>query len=668
MVDLRFSQACFDHGVRVNGPLRWRHCQSAGRHAVCLLLAATVVGCGGTEDGAAQRTAAIRRTVSESSQENASSQPSPPASPAIDATPNQLSASSPADSARQTKNHINTATKPVGAEKFAAETFSTAAGKQLKRLAQSVLNEGGRLSSESIATLIVDSFDATRLRPDAPKIIHRGPDFEVRRTTSPVMTMEHAGHDGLRQALLEMLEPLEGAAPNRFSFHIVDAQLTEPAVTRVHVELSGRTATTRMQQDSHWLVAWKRDDQASRPKILTIELTDYEETVVHRRDAWFRDATPTILSGHDFFDRQLAFSNTHWRKRIERHHIIDKSGHHGLSIGDVNGDGLEDVYVCQPGGLPNRLLTQNADGSISDVSKKSGTDFLDNTRSALILDFNNDGTQDLILATVSAVVFLANDGTGSFRLVNNITSIVDAYSMTAADYDNDGDLDIFACRYHQADADPLALPIPTPYFDAQNGGKNYLIKNEGNWRTSNATELSGLSQNNNRFSYAAIWIDYDKDGDQDLYVVNDFGRNNLYHNNLIERGAPASFEDVAMTIGMRDGAFGMSASAADYDRDGWEDIYVGNMYSSAGSRISRMPDFKPEIEAEQRALYRHLARGNTLFQNQAGREFQDVSVDTGITMGRWSWGSVFVDINNDGWQDLVVANGYITGDRAKDDL
>ncbi len=94
--------------------------------------------------------------------------------------------------------------------------------------------------------------------------------------------------------------------------------------------------------------------------------------------------------------------------------------------------------------------------------------------------------------------------------------------MAAADYDRDGDLDIYACRYYQADADPLALPVPTPYFDAQNGGENYLIQNEGNWRTTNATIVSGLDQNNNRFSYAAIWIDFDQDGDQDLYVANGY--------------------------------------------------------------------------------------------------------------------------------------------------
>ena len=132
--------------------------------------------------------------------------------------------------------------------------------------------------------------------------------------------------------------------------------------------------------------------------------------------------------------------------------------------------------------------------------------------------------------------------------------------------------------------------------------------------------------------------------------------------------ATPQFTDVALEIGMQNGAFGMSAAAGDFDRDGWEDIYVGNMYSSAGSRISRMPEFKPEISDDNRAKFQHLARGNTLFKNHAGREFEDVSVESKITMGRWSWGSLFIDIDNNGWQDLIVTNGYITGDKATDDL
>ena len=92
--------------------------------------------------------------------------------------------------------------------------------------------------------------------------------------------------------------------------------------------------------------------------MLSIDVEAFEEVHLHRDRPWFSDCTTSVFRHTDSFAQQLVYGNTHWQKRIERHHIIDKSGHHGLAIGDVNGDGLDDLYVCQPGGLPNRLYVQ----------------------------------------------------------------------------------------------------------------------------------------------------------------------------------------------------------------------------------------------------------------------------------------------------------------------
>ena len=87
-------------------------------------------------------------------------------------------------------------------------------------------------------------------------------------------------------------------------------------------------------------------------------------------------------------------------------------GHHGLAVGDVNGDGLEDLYVCQSGGLPNRLFVQNDDGTATDMSASAGVDCLNTSSSALILDLDNDGDQDIVLGTFSHILILENDGSG----------------------------------------------------------------------------------------------------------------------------------------------------------------------------------------------------------------------------------------------------------------
>ena len=174
------------------------------------------------------------------------------------------------------------------------------------------------------------------------------------------------------------------------------------------------------------------------------------------------------------------------------------------------------------------------------------------------------------------------------------------------------------------------------------------------------TDETGLDQNNSRFSFEAVWEDYDNDGDLDLYVANDFGRNNLYRN---EGG---HFDDVAAEAGVEDVASGMSVTWGDYNRDGWMDVYVSNMFSAAGNRVAFHRRFKQQRSDQATADSQRMARGNTLFVNCGDGTFSDLSEEAAVTMGRWAWASKFADLNNDGWQDLVVTNGYITNDDSGD--
>jgi hypothetical protein len=141
-------------------------------------------------------------------------------------------------------------------------------------------------------------------------------------------------------------------------------------------------------------------------------------------------------------------------------------------------------------------------------------------------------------------------------------------------------------------------------------------------------------------------------------VANDFGRNNLFRNDTPAGGAPA-FVDVAAELGVEDMAAGMGVTWADVDHDARPDLYVGNMFSSAGGRITYQRRFR-EGAGEDTPSFRRHARGNTLFLNGADG-FEDVSEQAGVTMGRWSWGALFTDFENDGWPDLVVPNGFVTG-------
>jgi len=264
-------------------------------------------------------------------------------------------------------------------------------------------------------------------------------------------------------------------------------------------------------------------------------------------------------------------------------------------VGDYNGDGLEDLYVCQPAGLPNRLLRNNGNSTFDDVSAAAGVNVLDATSMALFADFDNDRDQDLLLVMGTQLVLRVNGGAGRFvRKANPGFGPATAAltSAAVADFDRDGWLDIYVCAYDFWTAGAV-YDAPTPYYDATNGPPNQLYRNRGNGTFKDVIARSGMNANNNRFSFAASWADYDQDGWPDLYVANDFGRNNLYRN----RG-DGTFEDVAARAGVEDLGAGMSVAWGDYDGDGWLDLYVSNMWSSAGQRLTAHPGFAAGVAAD----------------------------------------------------------------------
>ena len=124
-----------------------------------------------------------------------------------------------------------------------------------------------------------------------------------------------------------------------------------------------------------------------------------------------------------------------------------------MALGDVNGDGLDDLYLCQEDGLPNRLYVQNPDGTLSDKSEQAEVNWLEGSRSALLVDLDNDGDQDLAVAMMGGIVLAANQGDGRFEYQTLLPTADDLMSMSAADYDGDGLLDLYVCTYYQNSSD-----------------------------------------------------------------------------------------------------------------------------------------------------------------------------------------------------------------------
>jgi hypothetical protein len=520
------------------------------------------------------------------------------------------------------------------------------------------LREGleGAFDRTLIADLAAPNVTSTPLRPAVLDASTVGA-VTVQRPESDgwTATTEHAGVDGLTEALATFLAPFAGTAPHRVEFKVIGVEVAEAAWdARLIVRTTGAGGGRRVEQHARWDTTWSKDE---RPRLQRIAALAYEASSGPAgEESLFADTTQSVLGANQCFVDQLVPGIDTWCRRLDKLLGMAFRGHQGLAIGDVNGDGLDDLYVCQPGGLPNRLFVQRADGTAEDVSVASGVGYLDLTRSALLVDLDNDGDQDLMIAgeTVAALV---NDGAGSFTPAWAIDRS-DVYSLCATDYDDDGDLDVYACRYSAVEES-----APAPYHDANNGSPNILFRNQsadGRLLFDDATVEAGLDENNRRFSFAAAWADYDDDGDQDLYVANDFGRNNLYRNDA------GRFADVAAASGVEDLSAGMSVAWGDYDNDGREDLHVSNMFSAAGNRIAYQRRFKSDADDRTRGAFQRHARGNSLFRNLGSGAFEDVSVDAGITVAGWAWASLFADVNNDGLQDVLTLNGFVSNEDTDD--
>jgi hypothetical protein len=373
----------------------------------------------------------------------------------------------------------------------------------------------------------------------------------------------------------------------------------------------------------------------------------------------FTDVSGPALANNASFREQLSFGTEVWRQHMDSASGMDVYGQQGLAVGDYDGDGLEDFYITQPGGLPNRLFRNLGNGAFEDVSAQAGVDFLDSAAAAFFADVDNNGTQDLIvILTAGQPVLFINKGKGSFEISPKGFArgvLPAAVGGCLADYDRDGFIDLYVTSYLWPNKN---AHLPRPYYDATNGPPNILYRNLGNGAFVDVTAKVGLNENNNRFSHACTWADYDHDGWQDLFVANDFGRKNLYRN---QGGA---FRDVTAEAGVEDYGAGMSVALGDYDNDGWEDIYFGNMWSSAGRRVTQQSDFKGGA-AREKEIYQRHARGNSLFRNKTAAGFDDVTLPAGVEFGRWAWCSDFVDFDNDGWLDIYIANGFVSGPDGK---
>jgi enediyne biosynthesis protein E4 len=341
----------------------------------------------------------------------------------------------------------------------------------------------------------------------------------------------------------------------------------------------------------------------------------------------------------------------------EQHYIIESTSG-GVGFIDCDNDGKLDIVTVNSstvdhyrngGDLLVTLYHQDADLKFTDITQAAGLTRKGWGMGVAVADFDNDGWQDLYVTGYGGNVLYRNLGNCKFEDVTDKAGVrVGGYSTGAAwgDFDRDGYVDLFVPRYLSMDLNKLPKPDAIDKMcDFQGismecarrghtGESDLLFRNRGDGTFEDVSKKAGVDDPGHYLGMQGIWADYDNDGWPDLYVTNDGGPNYLYHNKH-----DSTFEDVGLYSGAALSLEGqergsMGVDFGDIDHDGRLDIVVTNFTGEASA----------------------------LYWNQGDRGFTDISWPSGIarpTVSYVSWGTSFFDFDNDGWLDLFIASGHV---------
>lgn len=555
----------------------------------------------------------------------------------------------------------------AGLDDFITEKYSDQIAGILAEWSASLLRSP--LETEAIAKALAADFSGASLHATESRVVRSSSVLQVWQNR--FAHQETLSRDGFLREWQSSLRIFSRIVTAEFQITGIDAasaplsSVSQPpsrVQTRVRYEIVGAgVGFAREQRVGNWDLVW---EPSASGEFRLRSWHALDETQARSMSPVYVDVTAAALGSNPSYSTQLLHGTDYWRTVLDGASGIDIYGHNGVSVADIDDDGFDDLYVCQPAGLPNRLYRNRGDGTFEDITESSGLGVLENTACALFADFNNDGRQDVIVVRASGPLLFLNEGGGKFRQKTDAFQFANSPQGTftgaaVADYDRDGWLDVYFClyAYYQGTGQ---YKYPSPYHDAENGPPNFLMRNNGDGTFRDVTAASGLNQNNTRYSFCCGWGDYNHNGWPDLYVVNDFGRKNLYRNN-----GNGTFTDVAAGAAAEDVGAGMSISWLDYDNDGAEDLYVGNMWTAAGKRVSMQENFKRASSKQVRALYQKHAMGNSLLRNRGGA-FEDTTASAGVGMGRWAWSSDAFDFDHDGFPDLYIANGMVSGASRQD--
>jgi enediyne biosynthesis protein E4 len=347
-----------------------------------------------------------------------------------------------------------------------------------------------------------------------------------------------------------------------------------------------------------------------------------------------------------------------WGGIDHKRSIIEAKGS-GLAFFDFDHDGWLDIYLTNgdrldtqwPAGKAptSHLYKNNRDGTFTDVTEKSGLGRTGWQTGVCVGDYDNDGWDDLFCCFWGHNILFHNNGDGTFTDVTHKAGLYQpavrwGAGCTFLDYDRDSHLDLFICNYLRLDPDHLPAPGSAnncqwkgvPVLCGPRGlppGINILYHNNGDGTFTDVSEKSGILQPGPRYSITAVSYDFDNDGWPDIYVAVDSQPSILFKNNH-----DGTFTDVAVMAGCAYSEngheqAGMGVAVADYDCDGWFDIFKTNFADDTCN----------------------------LYHNNGDGTFNDVTFSAGVGVNNRyvAWGCGFVDYDNDGWPDILQVNGHV---------
>jgi enediyne biosynthesis protein E4 len=338
-------------------------------------------------------------------------------------------------------------------------------------------------------------------------------------------------------------------------------------------------------------------------------------------------------------------------------YIIETTGT-GVAIFDYDNDGWPDIFIVNGTKLEgldagtepiSHLYHNNHDGTFTDVTKKAGLLHTGWGQGVCVGDYDNDGFEDLYVTYYGKNVLYHNNGDGTFRDVTAKAGVAGSgetwgTGCAFVDYDRDGKLDLFVATY--VDFDLSTAPKPgeradclwkgVPVMCGPRGlpwGSNLLYHNRGDGTFEETTKRAGIEKTNGHYGFSVSTLDFDDDGWPDIFVACDSTPSILYHNNH-----DGTFTDVAVIAGAafsEDGKeqAGMGSTVADFNGDGHPDIFKTNFSDDT----------------------------STLYRNNGDGTFDDVTYAAGLGLQTkyLGWGTMFFDFDNDGWPDLLLANGHV---------